>query len=154
MSFPAVRGLWHRVGSCLFVLYLILLLFIVLWPSHVDDNASGELVRYLLTLGQHRGVLPGWFGYAQLEWLANVLMFVPGGFLLTLLVGPARRLRIPLFLALASITIELLQLFLPERTSSIFDVLANTLGGLVGCFVGIAVLSVNSVAISRNNGQK
>ncbi len=70
-----------------------------------------------------------------LEFLANIIMFVPLGF------GCALRLRQKTVAALltvlgislaATLTIETLQIFLPSRTPSPTDIVSNTLGGGLG----------------------
>ncbi|PZO21656.1 MAG: hypothetical protein DCF25_04770 [Leptolyngbya foveolarum] len=70
-----------------------------------------------------------------LEFLANIVMFVPLGF------GCALRLQKKTVLALltvlgvslaATLTVETLQIFLPSRTPSHTDLVANTLGGGLG----------------------
>lgn len=70
-----------------------------------------------------------------LEFLANIIMFVPLGF------GCALRLRKKTIVACltilsislaATLTIEFLQIFLPSRTPSHTDLIANTLGGGLG----------------------
>ncbi|MEO8256957.1 MAG: VanZ family protein [Acidobacteriota bacterium] len=86
------------------------------------------------------------FQYGTLErdpvhFLLNLLLFVPLGFLLHH-AGRRRSLALPI-VVLAGVagmvisgTVEYLQAFLPTRDSSLIDVLANTVGSIVGAVVG------------------
>ncbi|UBF27318.1 VanZ family protein [Kovacikia minuta CCNUW1] len=72
--------------------------------------------------------------------IANVLLFIPWGFGLgwhirkkTRLTGAITLVSVLIFSFGFSLSIELLQTFLPTRTSSLSDVLTNTLGGVFGC---------------------
>jgi hypothetical protein len=67
----------------------------------------------------------------------NVAGFVPLGFLLSAFFWCATRSKRPvltaiLFGALASLTIELLQAYIPQRSSGVTDVLTNTFGTALG----------------------
>lgn len=101
------------------------------WPSPVDEGASGLIDRVLRFL--HRNGVPGWFDYSLIESGANVLLFVPFGFLVAAYL-PLRRawLALPIGI-LASMCIEAGQeLFRPERVATPRDVLANALGAAIG----------------------
>lgn len=110
---------------------------ITLTPNPVDKGFSGTIVKLLDKL--HGWLLPGWFGYTELEFTANIVMFVPLGFFIGLLF--TRRTQWLGLLALPAISagIEWVQWeFLAERYSTLSDVLANSLGGWIG--LGIAAL--------------
>ena len=81
---------------------------------------------------------------AVLEPTANVLLFVPFSFFLTAMLE--RWLKWPLnkfyvFLAivflsaLQSSTVEFLQVFLPDRSPTVTDLVMNTLGGIIGFII-------------------
>ncbi|TAJ98659.1 MAG: VanZ family protein [Candidatus Manganitrophaceae bacterium] len=67
---------------------------------------------------------------------ANILLFIPLGGLLYGLLPAGRKeprlIGVLLFSGVVSLTVESLQLFLPERFSSFSDLLVNTIGGGVG----------------------
>jgi VanZ family protein len=71
------------------------------------------------------------------DWAANVLLFVPLGFLAAGAIGVDRKrpllqvALIPLMTALSA-AIEFAQLWFPDRNSSINDVAAESIGGAVG----------------------
>lgn len=83
-------------------------------------------------------------GYANLEFIANIGMFVPIGVLVTLLSGHAW-LAIAVGIALTC-GIEFTQQFLPARFTDVSDLLANTLGTAIGA---LAVAVVARVIRSR-----
>ena len=121
----------RRVGIIGLTLVLIAALAITLYPTPVDRGRGDEVRSVLAAL--HSFGVPDWFGYTELEFTANVIMFVPLGFCFALL-GTGRwwiaALAFPLLL---SIGIELTQLLLlPERYADVSDVVANTFGGWTG----------------------
>jgi glycopeptide antibiotics resistance protein len=76
---------------------------------------------------------------SRADWVANFLLFIPLGFLLTGSFWPARAssrwflmVLVGLFGCLLSLGIEFTQLYFPQRTVSQNDILAETIGGLVG----------------------
>jgi glycopeptide antibiotics resistance protein len=88
------------------------------------------------------------FGSGWIEFGANVLLFVPLGFLLTLLL---RRHWQGVLLALAlSAGVELVQLVIPSRQPSLRDIVANVLGAAVGA--GLAWIIVLRRGQSHRSG--
>lgn len=100
------------------------------------------LVTAVITLAPYRFVGPV---DPHLSWLvdpadvvANVLLFVPLGFLFRVTAHPsARKSQWPAIGAafLVSVALEALQLFLPGRFASPVDVLSNTLGACLGSWL-------------------
>src|SRR5256885_2641249 len=75
--------------------------------------------------------------------VANIIGYMPLGFLAVLAVYPWLRRGYALGFGLAcsvllSFALESLQLYLPTRTSSNLDLLANTVGGAVGALAALA----------------
>ncbi|NUU05665.1 VanZ family protein [Leifsonia sp. C5G2] len=127
------------VLSVLTVVYLAAVAYITLNPAP-GDPAGNPLLRSLL---RAVSAVPGlgWVDYAVAEFTANILLFVPMGLLFTLLLGRWRWwLAVSLGIA-ATLGIEFVQLFLPARFTDARDVLANTLGTLIGAAVAFAVTS-------------
>lgn len=80
----------------------------------------------------------GWGRYTQFDILANVLAYLPLGFLVALIGrGGPRSVLAALTAAMClSLWLEYLQSFLPSRAASPVDLLANGLGGVMGGVVG------------------
>jgi hypothetical protein len=120
----AEPGLW-------LALYLAGLAFVGFWPVPVDRDA-GDLLDALT-------VAVPWLTYERIETAANVLLFVPFGFLL----AATLRGRVIVSFALAvlvSIAIEVGQaVYLVERTPTVVDVLANSAGAAVGIAAAVAM---------------
>ena len=109
-----------------------------MWPTPLDQGFAGSIDRLLGIL--HRNGMPEWFGYNKLEFAANVLMFVPLGFLTSILL-PARIWWLALICCPAlSVVIELTQAqFLSARFATVTDVAANTIGALIGAVLAVGI---------------
>lgn len=74
-----------------------------------------------------------WFGSGWIEFIANVVMFAPLGFLLTMLL---RRRWLGVLLAVSlSVVAEIAQAVIPSRQPSLRDILANALGAVLGALL-------------------
>jgi len=125
---PVARPRWWAIAG-IGAGYLIALALIALWPTTVSRPIDG-----LLQDLEHQ--FPG--VVAQLEFAANVALFVPAGLLLGVLLPVGRRWLGVVAGAVASLGIELVQGFLlPDRFASLRDIVANTAGTAIG--IGIAV---------------
>ena len=121
--------LLHRISFCLIATYVMALALIVFWPTPVDRPVAGTLGDFITWI--HRHGAPQSIGYSQIEFTANIAMFVPMGIIAS--VWTKRAWAGLLVGFVASLVIELGQaLFLPERFASGFDVLANTIGAGIG----------------------
>lgn len=133
---PVTRS--RRVTIALFVVYLVGLARVTLWPRLGDDDGF-DLVRTVLSWIDSAGIP---LTYSATEFLANIALFVPFGILVSLL-----RPRWPAWTVVAlglatSCAIELTQLlFLPHRVSDVRDLVANTLGAALGVLVLLAASS-------------
>lgn len=127
-----------RFVSALLALYVGCVLLVTLTPSPVDKGVSVYIDRILQEF--HERGLPGFFGYAEVEFLANVAMFVPVGFLAALVL-PRNLWWVLLVLGpIASAVIEGMQLlFLPARYASVLDIVANSMGALAGAILAVAI---------------
>ncbi|ALX65607.1 VanZ family protein [Microbacterium sp. XT11] len=126
--------LW--VSTLLLIVYAAFVLVVTMWPHPKQLEFDGIASRLLRAL--HNVGVPEWFGYDKLEFTANIGMFVPLGFLLGLALA-RRAWWVALFLLPAfSGAIEFAQgIALEERVSTVFDVLANTIGGYVGLLLAM-----------------
>lgn len=79
------------------------------------------------------------FGTGWIEFFANILIFAPLGFFLTLLF---RHPLVGTMLALVlSVAAEIAQIVIPSRQPSLRDVLANALGAAVGAAIAWLLLA-------------
>ena len=126
----------HRLALALMAAYLIAVALIVFWPTPVDRPAAGTLDQLIAWM--HLNGVPKSLGYSQIEFSANIVLFIPMGFIASVWMKNA---WVGLVVgALASSFIELSQaLFLAARFASGLDVLANTLGAGLGAVVYFAV---------------
>jgi VanZ family protein len=110
--------------------YLVLLAFVVFLPAREAGRVTGIvgwLAEALATLGVPRDPAA-----VVLEFLANVVLFAPLGVLLVLAFPGVRWWAVVLAGSLLSVGIELVQLAIPSRVSSVSDVVANTAGTTLG----------------------
>ena len=112
--------------------YLAALVLIAWWPTHVDAGLG--VVDWPLTraLAAVLGISAA-SAYAVIEVGANVALFVPLGLLISWRFAGWRWWRVALVGALVSVVIEVVQAVTPlDRTASVTDVLANTVGAALG----------------------
>lgn len=133
---PPPRRLTRVWALALGIPFLVGLAALTLTPSRVEESLPNLLDLVLGTA--HR---LGWasLDFTRLEIIANVLVFVPVGILAFVLLP--RRLWVLAVLAgpLLSIAIETAQgLALPHRAATVSDIVANSIGALLG--VGVAAL--------------
>lgn len=127
-----------RFVAALSVMYLVVVLTVTLWPTTVDQGISPYIDRLLAKLWS-KGV-PTFVDYGFIEFSANVVFFVPVGFLLGVLLPYRLWWLAVVGGGLLSATVETAQgLFLSGRVSSSGDVVANTTGSVIGCLVAVAL---------------
>jgi VanZ family protein len=119
----------------LFVAYLLLVVYASLHPfSGWRDRGLPAFA--FLTASFNRPV-------PAIDVVVNIIGYLPLGFLAVLAAYPRRRGAGAFVFGLAcavatSFLLESLQLYLPSRTSSNLDLLANTVGGAAGALVAVA----------------
>lgn len=126
------------VGWVGLIAVTVVVLFITLWPEQVDNGKSGMVKAVLKAL--HTLGVPDTFKYRHLEFVSNIIMFVPLGYFLGLIIKRWWWLiafAVPPILSAIVETSQLL--FLPARVPSALDVLANTMGGWIG--IALAALT-------------
>lgn len=138
---PSTSGPRHALIAFLAIGYGTFLAFVVFWPSPIDKPIASQLDRAIAELHE-RGV-PAFVDYAFIEFTANVLLFVPVGILFALLL-PLRYWALALLLGPAlSAGIEVAQHFiLEERYSSVYDIIANSIGATLGVILAVALRAV------------
>lgn len=128
--------LFARVLAVVTGLYLLTVAWITLNPFPADPHENGLLEGLLAAFATTP--LLRWIDYDVVEFTANILMFVPFGVLFTLRLGVWRWWLVLAMGAATTLTIEFVQLFMPERVSDPRDLLANTLGAALGIVIVVA----------------
>jgi len=119
----------RRILAIALAVYLLFVGWVTLNPAP-PDPARNELLLQVLE------VLP--ISYDALEFTANIGMFVPIGALIAIL---SRHWWIGVVAGLAlTCGIEFTQQFLPARFPEVRDIVANSLGALIGV-AGVALFS-------------
>ena len=126
------------LGTVALVFCVGVVLLATMWPTPLDQDYGAAIDRFLAVL--HRNGVPIWFGYNKLEYSANVLMFLPLGFLVCLLL-PSRAWWLALVLCpMLSVGIEFTQaIALSARFATITDVFANSTGALIGILFAVVL---------------
>lgn len=128
-------------GLSVLVLYTIFILVVTLSPAQIDVSYQNAVIRLLDAL--HRNGVPQWFGYGEVEFLANIAMFVPFGFLVAILLPQKLSLLTVLVGPGFSAFVENFQRqFLDERVASIYDVYANSAGAIGGLILAALLRAV------------
>jgi glycopeptide antibiotics resistance protein len=107
--------------------YGAVLALIAFWPTPVDREAAGllrEIARVVPLLS-----------YDVVEFTANIALFVPLGVLLAFAFPHRRGLVVPMAVAVTLVIESGQALFLTQRTPSLGDIVANTLGAALGLVV-------------------
>jgi glycopeptide antibiotics resistance protein len=134
-----------RAALIALVAYVVVLALLVLWPTHPEAFLQPQLITLTLNLAAHPAT--AWITFGVLNFVANVVLFAPLTLLGVLVFGRAWWFLIFAAGAAAAAAAELAQdLFLPGRTADIFDIIAGSVGSLLGALIGVAIV--------RRRGQK
>ena len=117
----------RRLLVAAMAVYLVVVGLITLTPSTGDGHSPMWYVMRFL----HRFDGTTWVTESGLEFVANVVLFVPFGLLGVPLVG-RRRWRWVVGGVLLTCAIETAQLGIPGRVSDVRDLVANSTGAVVG----------------------
>ena len=126
--------LYKEFFSLLFIIYILLLFGLV---TNTDVQSYGnnfmpfkEILRYE-------------FGSKYFMWnvVGNVLIFMPFGFIVSLILNSAKVNRPLIITLITSLTVELVQMSI-GRTFDIDDILLNCLGGIFGFLLYIGLTAI------------
>lgn len=149
-----LRQLASSWGRLILACGLLLILFTTLFPFEffpikVQDVSKNVDLRILR---------PG----AIVDYIRNVLLFVPVGFGVSALMkqrGSSFRVTLALVMVtglLLTLIVEIAQLFLPDRSSSLADALSNVFGAFLGFLLftvwGNPILSFATKALKKTGG--
>lgn len=118
-------------------MYLAVVGWITLGPQPINTGNGYWLWRVLRFFSSHESTQ--WLTYDRVEFLANLAMFIPIGVFFVLLFG--RRLWFLSVLSgvLLTLAIEFAQRFIPGRVSDVRDLVANSLGTVVGVLLALVL---------------
>lgn len=131
MSRASASSITARV---LLVPYAVALALIVWLPAAAASRVTGLAFRIARVFAEYTGVSLA-TSYTFFEFLANIALFVPLGLLLTAGWPRTNTWWIILLGFSASAMIELVQTMIPSRYPTLSDVIANTLGTIIGCLL-------------------
>ncbi len=124
---------WLLLGSCVLVICSATFLGRII--SCILDGQAVLSTKHSLNLVPFRMITESWEMGVQKQItqnIANILMFVPLGFILPVTIQKAKSFRnCILYTAAFSFTIELIQYFI-GRACDIDDLILNTTGGILG----------------------
>jgi glycopeptide antibiotics resistance protein len=139
----------HPILTLATVAYLGLVGWLTLTPQSSFTHSSplwslAELfARYSAT---------EWLTFARLEFLANIAMFVPLGLFLVLLLGRAQWWLAMICGLVLTLAIEFAQQFIAGRVSDPRDLVANTLGALLGTVLALVLTAAKARRIRHAAG--
>lgn len=122
--------LWHEGGLCVFVLFLVGL-YSQAFASGGNVQGGINLVPFTVLTDTWHEIQHGNTAYFLINFLGNIIMFLPIGFFVPLLWRGMPLCKTVWIGFLCSLCIELCQLFLPRGTD-IDDLFLNTLGAVAG----------------------
>lgn len=117
--------------------YLIFVGWLTLTPQPIDPDQQRLIERVLDAL--HRRGYAESIDYSRFEFLANIAMFVPIGVFLLLLFGAGGWWLAGIGSFATTVVIETVQQQIPGRVSDERDLVANTLGGLIGIVIALVL---------------
>ncbi|WP_166981500.1 VanZ family protein [Paramicrobacterium fandaimingii] len=124
----------HRraIFGAVSALYAVFIGAVTLTPDPFGTGVEGTIDRVIDAFSQHP--LTAWMTYDVVEFTANIGMFVPLGLFVAVWAGP-RRWWVGIVVGAAyTIVIESFQgiLLAATRYATLSDVIANTLGAIIG----------------------
>lgn len=127
----------HPILTVATFAYLAVVAWVTLGPQPLDAQGSALLYRLIEEFSQHS--LTSWLTYSRVEFLANIVMFIPIGIFFVLLMG-RKWWFAAIFAGIGlTFTIEFVQLFLPSRVPDVRDLISNTLGACAGVLVALVI---------------
>ncbi len=134
---PALRMI--RMWSVVLLSTVVIVVMIITFSPGPPDPSGQEALRSFLDHAHLHG-FPKWISFNKIEFGSNILMFVPIGLFGALALPPPRWLIVPAGI-IGSLAIEIAQASgLPERVGTPRDVIANSLGALIGYLLACAVI--------------
>jgi glycopeptide antibiotics resistance protein len=141
---PANLAARHPLLSVVTLVYLAVVGWLTLSPQ-TEHQEAGLLWQLALVFDRYPAT--EWITFNLLEFVANVLMFLPFGLFFVLLLGRGRWwLAIALGVTL-TLGIEFAQQYIPQRVSDPRDILSNSLGAAIGTLLALALTASKARSI-------
>ncbi len=129
---------YKKVGQCLFVIYLVALIWILLFKFSISIN---DLVDQFNNQSRSINLIP-FNGSVKIndtidlsEIINNIIIFIPFGGLLGIIDKRSSFLKKMLFIFTFSLFIEVSQFIFGLGATDVTDILTNVVGGVVGLFI-------------------
>ncbi|MEA5019568.1 MAG: VanZ family protein [Gordonibacter sp.] len=120
----------RTLAAALFVVYGLALVWVILFKMQFSLEMAGTMRSVNLIPLAGAMVINGVVSYTEV--VQNMLAFVPFGLFMGMLVGPRPLWRALVPIAATSLAFEVLQFVFAMGASDITDLLANTVGGVLG----------------------
>ena len=130
--------------------YLVFVAWLTLTPQPIGPDQEAFILRVLD--GLHRHGYAESLDYNRLEFLANIALFVPVGMFLLLLFGAGGWWLAAICSFAMTFAIETAQLGIPGRVSDDRDLLANSIGALIG--IAVALLLTLPATLRRREHKR
>jgi len=142
MGHYGLMFLRHPILSLATLLYLGLVGWVTLTPQAASRNGLLWRVEDFLD----RVPVLDRVSVDQLEFAANVLMFIPFGIFFVLLLGRRRWWVAVLMGMVLTVGIEFAQQFIPHRVSDVRDLVSNTIGTVIGTLLALLLTAAKARA--------
>lgn len=126
----------HPILSLATVAYLVLVGWLTLSPQSGIEEQS---IVWLFIDFFQRFPGTGWMTFSTVEFLANIALFVPFGLFLVLLFGRRQWWLAVLLSVVTTVGIEFTQQYISGRVTDLRDIVANSLGGLIGALLALVL---------------
>lgn len=126
------RGLVFAITAA----YLGFIAWLTLGPQPTNPTSRGFFDAVIDFVNRYAPSLN--FNYNDLQFLGNIAIFVPIGFLFVAIVGRRRWWLAVLIGVAMTLAIEGTQEFLPTRVPDVQDLIANSAGAAIGVLFAIA----------------
>ena len=134
---PALRLI--RISSIALLATVCIVVAFITFSPGPPDPAGQQALRNFLHYAHLHG-MPWWISFNKIEFGANILMFIPIGLFGALALPKPRWLILPAAI-MGSLAIEITQASgLPQRVGTPRDVIANSLGALIGYLLACLVI--------------
>lgn len=142
-------NIWRETGIWVFFFYLVVVANVTLFKHGVFEfpiylNQLWFRLNLIPLVETFRMLTDGWVvAYSWYQVIANILVFVPLGFLTPLLYKSLTKWWHILLVGFSgSLLIEVLQILTPRNIVDIDDIIFNTLGAMVGYIVYLVFIKI------------